>query len=56
MAFDRKRQGEKTSNKDWHSTTDEAARSAKLNDGRTHMAYKPERVVDLESRAIVLRC
>ena len=51
--FDRKRKGKKTSNKDWQSTTDEEARIAKLKDGRTHMAYKPEHVVDLESGAIV---
>ena len=53
IAFDRKRQGRKTSNKDWQSSTDEDARIAKLKDGRTHMAYKPEHVVDLESGAIV---
>ena len=53
VAFDRKRKGKKTSNKDWQSTTDEEARIAKLKDGRTHMAYKPEHVVDLESGAIV---
>ncbi len=53
IAFDRKRKGKKTSNKDWQSTTDEDARIAKLKDGRTHMAYKPEHVVDLESGAIV---
>ena len=53
IAFDRKRKGKKTSNKDWQSTTDEEARIAKLKDGRTHMAYKPEHVVDLESGAIV---
>ena len=51
--FDRKRKDKKTSNKDWQSTTDEEARIAKLKDGRTHMAYKPEHVVDLESGAIV---
>ena len=51
--FDRKRQGKKTSNKDWQSATDEEARIAKLKDGRTHMAYKPEHAVDLESGAIV---
>ncbi|WP_146106386.1 hypothetical protein [Desulfobulbus oralis] len=33
FAFDRRRQGEKTSNKDWQSTTDEAARRAKLGSG-----------------------
>ena len=53
IAFDRKRQGRKTSNKDWQSSTDEAARIAKLKDGRTHMAYRPEHVVDLESGAVV---
>ena len=53
IAFDRTRQGRKTSNKDWQSTTDEEARIGKLKDGRTHMAYKPEHVVDLESGAIV---
>ena len=53
IAFDRKRKGKKTSNKDWQSTTDEDARITKLKDGRTHMAYKPEHVVDLESGAIV---
>lgn len=51
IAFDRK--GKKTSNKDRQSTTDEEARIAKLKDGRTHMVYKPEHVVDLESGAIV---
>ena len=53
IAFDRKRKGRKTSNKDWQSTTDEEARIAKLKDGRTHMAYKPGHVVDLESGAVV---
>ena len=53
IAFDRKRQGRKTSNKDWQSSTDEDARIGKLKDGRTHMAYRPEHVVDLESGAVV---
>lgn len=53
VAFDRKRKGKTTSNKDWQSTTDEEARIGKLKDGRTHMGYKPEHVVDLESGAIV---
>ena len=53
IAFDRKRQGKTTANKDWQSSTDEEARIGKLKDGRTHMAYRPEHVVDLESGAIV---
>jgi len=51
--LDRKRKGKKTSNADWRSTTDDEARIAKLKDGRTRLAYKPEHVVDLETGAIV---
>ena len=53
IALDKKRQGKTLSNKEWVSQTDEDARIAKLKDGRTHMAYKPEHVVDLETGAIV---
>ena len=53
VAFDRKRKGKKASNKEWQSSTDEESCIARLKDGRTHMAYKPEHVVDLESGAIV---
>ena len=41
------------SNQDWTSRTDPDARIAKLKDGRTRLAYKPEHVVDLETGAIV---
>jgi hypothetical protein len=51
--LDRKRRGKKTSNRDWVSRTDHDARIAKLKDGRTRLAYKPEHVVDLETGAIV---
>ena len=53
IALDKKRQGKTLSNKEWVSQTDGDARIAKLKDGRTHMAYKPEHVVDLETGAIV---
>ena len=53
IAYDRKRKGKRLSNKEWESTTDADARIAKLKEGRTHMAYKAEHVVDLESGAIV---
>jgi transposase len=53
VAFDRKHKGKKLSNKDWQSATDEESCIVKLKDGRTHMVYKPEHVVDLKSRAIV---
>ncbi|MFI5339931.1 MAG: transposase [Candidatus Methylomirabilales bacterium] len=51
--LDRKRQGKKTSNREWVSRTDRDARIAKLTDGRTRLAYKPEHVVDLETGAIL---
>jgi transposase len=44
--LDRKRKGKKVSNRDWASRTDRDARIAKLKDGRTRLAYKPEHVVD----------
>lgn len=52
-SFDRKRTDKKLSNREWVSTTDADARIVKLKDGRTHLAYKAEHVVDLESGAIV---
>jgi transposase len=51
--FDKKRKNKKVSNEDWESTTDADARIAKLKDGRTHLAYKAEHVVDLDSELIV---
>jgi transposase len=51
--LDRKRKGKKTSNREWVSRTDPEARIAKLKDGRTRLAYKPEHVVDLETGAIL---
>lgn len=51
--LDRSRKGKKTSNQEWVSPTDEDARIAKLKDGRTRLAYKPEHVVDLETGAII---
>jgi transposase len=52
-AFDRKRKGKKLSNKHWQSPADGDARIAKLKDGRTRLAHKPEHVVDIDSGAIV---
>lgn len=51
-SFDRKRK-KKTSNKEWKSSTDGDSRVAKMQDGRTHLAYKAEHAVDLESDVIV---
>jgi transposase len=53
IRFDRKRKGKRLSNAEWTSASDPEARIAKLKDGRTHLAYKPEHAVDLDTGAIV---
>src|SRR6266700_132401 len=50
--LDRKRK-KRTSNKEWKSPADEDARIAKMKDGRTHLAYKAEHAVDLDTGAVV---
>jgi transposase len=51
--FDRKRKGKTLSNADWESPTDPDARIAKMKDGTTHLAYKPEHAVDLDTGVVV---
>jgi len=51
--FDRKRKNKKVSNEEWVSETDPEAKITKLKDGTTHLAYKAEHVVDLESDVIL---
>ena len=51
--FDRKRKGKTLSNADWKSPTDADARIAKMKDGTTHLAYKPEHAVDLDTGVVV---
>ena len=53
VRLDRNRKGKKLSNADWESPTDPDARIAKLKDGRTHLAYKPEHAMDLDTGAVV---
>src|SRR5690242_3021026 len=53
VRLDRKRKGERLSNAEWASPTDPEARIAKLKDGRTRLAYKPEHAVDPDTGAIV---
>ena len=53
IRFDRKRKGKTCSNADWESPVDADARVAKMKDGRTHLAYKAEHVVDLKSEVIL---
>ena len=51
--FDKKRTGKKVSNEDWVSETDEDSRIGKMKDGRTHLKYKAENAVDLDTEIIV---
>ena len=51
--FDKGRKDKKVSNDEWVSETDPDARIAKLKDGRTHLVYKAEHVVDLATNIIV---
>jgi transposase len=53
IRLDRSRKGKKLSNTEWESPTDPEARIARLKDGRTHLAYKPEHAVDLDTGAVV---
>ena len=52
VRLDRKRKGRKLSNQAWVSETDPQARVAKMKDGTTHLAYKPEHAVDLDTGAV----
>ena len=51
--FDKQRQDKKVSNEEWVSESDPEARITKMKDGTTHLAYKAEHVVDLETNAIL---
>jgi transposase len=50
--FDKTRK-KKVSNTDWESPTDPDSRIAKMKDGRTHLAYKAEHTVDLDSEFVL---
>ncbi|MCJ7620445.1 MAG: transposase, partial [Anaerolineae bacterium] len=52
-AFDRKRTDKKVSNIEWESPTDKDSRITKMKDGTTHLAYKAEHVVDLDTEIIL---
>jgi hypothetical protein len=51
--LDRQRKGKRLSNEEWVSRTDPEARIARMKDGTTHLAYKPEHAVDLDSGAVI---
>jgi transposase len=51
--YDKNRQNKRVSNEEWESETDGDSRIAKMKDGRTHLAYKAEHTIDLESEFIL---
>lgn len=51
--YDKRRQNKKVSNDEWVSDTDAESRITQMKDGRTHLAYKAEHVVDLDSDLIL---
>ncbi|HEX2239026.1 MAG TPA: transposase [Gammaproteobacteria bacterium] len=51
--FDKNRQNKKVSNEEWVSETDPDARIGKMKDGRTHLKYKVEHAVDLDTDLIL---
>ena len=51
--FDKQRQDKKVSNEEWESPKDPDSRIAKMKDGTTHLAYKAEHVVDLETDLVL---
>ena len=53
IRLDRNRKGKKLSNQDWVSKNDPEAKIARMKDGTTHLAYKPEHAVDLDTGAVV---
>ena len=51
--FDKRRKNKKVPNSDWESPHDGDSRIARMKDGRTHLAYKAEHVVDVDSDLII---
>ena len=53
VRLDRKRKGKKLANADWESPADPDAKVARMKNGTTRLAYKPEHAVDLDTGVIV---
>jgi transposase len=51
--FDKSRKNKQVSNDEWVSKTDSDSRITKMKDGTTHLAYKAEHVVDLDTEMII---
>jgi transposase len=51
--FDKARKNKQVSNEDWESPNDPNSRITRMKDGTTHLAYKAEHVVDLDTDLIL---
>ena len=51
--FDKTRKDKKVSNDDWQSPHDPESRITRMKDGTTHLAYKAEHVVDLDTDLVL---
>jgi transposase len=51
--YDKGRKNKKVSNEEWVSPSDAEARITQFKDGRTHLAYKAEHVVDLKTDLVL---
>jgi transposase len=51
--FDKARLDKRVSNEDWRSATDPEAEITRMKDGTTHLAYKAEHVVDLDTELVL---
>jgi transposase len=51
--FDKGRKTKRVSNDEWRSSTDPDSRITPMKDGRTHLAYKAEHVVDLATELVL---
>ena len=51
--YDKKRKNKKVSNDEWESQDDPDSRIMKMKDGRTHLTYKAEHTIDLESEFLL---
>ena len=51
--YDKQRKNKKVSNAEWVSESDPESSIAQMKDGRTHLAYKAEHVVDLEADLVL---
>jgi transposase len=53
VRLDKTRKNKTLSNAQWQSSVDPDAKIARMKDGTTHLAYKPEHAVDLDTGAIL---